>query len=163
MTDIMISMALSVFQRLRLSASNGSGELSLVGADGGSMQVRLLQDDACVSVQPVASVCHLPDGFHTLPWTAVNLAQLAPAWDHLARHAASPNSFFESWYLTPSLEAFDPRGDVSLAMLVEGGELRGSMPSWADPNYQGRPLVHIAPWLHANMFCGTPLVSKGWE
>lgn len=127
------------------------------------MLVEGLQGDACTGARPVASQCLLPDGFHVLPWGKADQIGLIPAWDRLASRAVSPNPFFEPWYLLPSLEAFDPAGEVHLLVLVEGGELRALVPNWRDPSHQGRPLAHFAPWLHANMFCGVPLIVEGTE
>ncbi len=41
-----------------------------------------------------------------------DLARDVAAWDCLADEASEPNPFFESWYLLPSFEAYDPRGDL---------------------------------------------------
>ena len=85
------------------------------------------------------------------------------AWHSLAGSAVSPNPFFERWFLLPSLEAFDPDGQVALAILVEAGHLRALMPFGQSGDYHGRSLRHAAAWLHPNMFCGAPLVAQGYE
>ncbi len=35
------------------------------------------------------------------------------------------------------------------------------MPLWRDPDYHGRRIANIAPWMHPNMFLGAPLVLAG--
>ena len=85
------------------------------------------------------------------------------AWDDLARRAAEPNPFFESWYLLPSLENFDRGGDVSILRFVEQGNLCGLMPVIRQQEYEGWPLPHIANWRHPNIFSGAPLVAPGAE
>ena len=37
---------------------------------------------------------------------------IASRWDLLARQAAEPNPFLESWYLLPALRALDPDGTL---------------------------------------------------
>lgn len=84
-------------------------------------------------------------------------------WAALARHAAEPNPFYESWCLVPALEAFDPRGRVQLGVLELGGAIAGIVPLARSAFYDRYPLPHIAGWLHANAFCGAPLVARGAE
>ena len=110
-----------------------------------------------------APLCALSDGFHIQPWRDVDIDALFPAWQILALAAATPNSYYEPWFLIPSLKHLDPAGKVRLALLVEGGTLRGVMPCWINPDYHGRPLANVSPWLHANMFCAAPLVMPGYE
>jgi hypothetical protein len=86
-----------------------------------------------------------------------------PAWDELALNAAEPNPFFESWYLIPSLESLDPKGDVSILCFIRNGKLSGLMPVVREQQYEGWPLPHIGNWLHSNCFFGTPLVAAGAE
>jgi hypothetical protein len=86
------------------------------------------------------------------------------AWDELARCAAEPNPFFESWYLLPSLESFDRGGsNISILCFTQSGALRGLMPIVRQQNYGGWPLPHVGNWLHYNIFFGTPLVAAGAE
>ncbi len=105
----------------------------------------------------------LSDGFHRLLWNHPAIEGLAKEWERLGCTARSPNPFFERWFLLPSLEAFDEGRTVELALLLEGGELRGLIPLFSSKSYHGRPLPHLTAWLHANMFCGTPLVAPGYE
>ena len=96
-----------------------------------------------------------------LPWT--DLATETFAWDALAACAAEPNPFFESWYLLPALRAFDPHGEVEILRFEADGELAGLLPLARPRRYYGKPLPHLASWLHANCFLGAPLVAAGLE
>lgn len=84
-------------------------------------------------------------------------------WQALADHAATPNPFFEPWYLAPALEAFDKKGSVKLLVVEIGGQLIGLLPLCASSRYGRWPLPHRATWLHANAFFGAPLVRAGCE
>src|SRR5690242_14106964 len=84
-------------------------------------------------------------------------------WDALARAAAEPNPFYESWHLLPSLRLFDPDGEVELLSLEAQGQLIGLLPLRRERRYYGHPLPHWRNWLHANMFLGSPLVAHGFE
>lgn len=112
---------------------------------------------------PVVVPCGLPDGFHVAPWTQLDLAGLESAWLALAEQAATPNPFFEHWYLIPALEAFDPQGRVMLAMLAKDGRLVGLAPHHSSPTHHGRALPNCGVWLHHNAFLGSPLVAAGHE
>ncbi len=96
-----------------------------------------------------------------VPWRT--LAGEVPAWDALARCAAEPNPFFESWYLLPSLRAFDPDGRVRLIRFEAGGDLAGVMPVIRSDRYYRWPVPNLASWLHDNCFLGVPLVAAGLE
>lgn len=91
------------------------------------------------------------------------MTQEIAAWDALALCAAEPNPFFESWYLLPALATFDQPGDILLLRFAAGGELAGLMPIVRPRRYYGRPIPHLASWLHANCFLGAPLVAAGLE
>ena len=84
-------------------------------------------------------------------------------WDALARCAAEPNPFFESWYLLPALRHFDAVGRVGMLRFERGGELAGLMPVISAWRYQRWPLPHLAAWTHANGFIAAPLVAAGAE
>lgn len=84
-------------------------------------------------------------------------------WAMLAAGASEPNPFFEHWYLTPSLAAFDPAGRVRLAQLRVDGKLVGLVPLKPALLYYHRPVPHVAVWLHDNAFCGVPLIARGFE
>lgn len=101
------------------------------------------------------------DGLVCVPWSRMTGETLA--WDELAARAIEPNPFFESWYLLPSLRAFDRAGEVSLLCFTHEGVLSGLMPTVRQPRYAGWPLPHLSNWLHHNMFFGTPLIARGAE
>ncbi|MEP7222943.1 MAG: GNAT family N-acetyltransferase [Novosphingobium sp.] len=84
-------------------------------------------------------------------------------WDALAAQAVEPNPFFESWYLLPSQRALDPRGQVRLFVLEQGGQWLGMVPVTASRKYYGRPIPNLSSWLHPNCFHGAPLVRAGHE
>ena len=84
-------------------------------------------------------------------------------WDLLSDSATEPNPFFESWYLLPSLRAFDQAKRVELLRVEADGELLGLMPLGRPLSYYGHPLPHLSSWIHANCFLGSPLVAKGAE
>lgn len=91
------------------------------------------------------------------------MVEQTEAWDELAEGAAEPNPFFESWYLLPSLESFDGRGNISILCFRRNGVLCGLMPIVRQQHYDGWPLPHIGNWRHPNIFFGTPLVAPGSE
>lgn len=105
----------------------------------------------------------LRDGFHLLSWTEVDVHTLTPEWNALARSAASPNPFFEPWFLLPALRRFDADGAIDLALMFDDGRLVALMPVWCDPSYHGRRLPHLSAWVHPNSFCGVPLIEPGFE
>ena len=84
-------------------------------------------------------------------------------WDALAQWAAEPNPFFESWYLLPSLRAYDPGDSVRLACVEAEGQLAGLLPVRRDWTYYGHPVPHWCGWIHPNCFLGVPLVARGLE
>ncbi len=85
------------------------------------------------------------------------------AWDALAQWAVEPNPFYESWFLLPSLTAFDRLCQVRLLVLEVGGQFAGLMPVVREKGYYGRPIPHWRNWAHANCFLGQPLVARGFE
>lgn len=84
-------------------------------------------------------------------------------WDALAGRASEPNPFAERWCVEAGLAAFDPAGTVGLATFHAEGLLAGVMPLARRWHYERYPLPHIGNWLHANAFCGLPLVAAGHE
>jgi len=95
-----------------------------------------------------------------IPWR--DFADRA-GWDALASRAAEPNPFAERWCLEAGLAAFDPGGRIQLATLMSGGKLVGVLPLVRRWNYERYPLPNLGNWLHANAFCGVPLVAAGHE
>jgi len=84
-------------------------------------------------------------------------------WDALAQWASCPNPFFESWYLLPALEAFDPQGKVRMLRFDADGTLAGLLPLLRSPRYYRHPFPQWAGWMHGNCFLGAPLVARGLE
>ena len=82
-------------------------------------------------------------------------------WRALAENAVEPNPFYEAWYLTPSLTHLDH--SATLFAFRQAGRLAGLIPLTGQAFYAGRPIPHLAGWLHANAFCGAPLVARGAE
>lgn len=96
-----------------------------------------------------------------LPWQSLE-GEVA-AWDALAAKASEPNPFFESWYLLPSLRHLPGARDVRILRFEQDGKLAGLLPLVRAPRYYRWPVPHLASWLHANAFCGAPLVRTGSE
>lgn len=84
-------------------------------------------------------------------------------WQALANQASEPNPFFEPWFLLPSLQQFGLDANVSLFCVLHEGVLVGLMPLERSKRYYKYPIPHFVGWNHANMFCGAPLVAKGFE
>lgn len=85
------------------------------------------------------------------------------AWERLVARAAEPNPFFEPWYLLPSLEQWGKADGVRIKAWYHQNRLCGLLPVARPARYYGHPLTHAAGWLHANAFCGVPLVAAGHE
>ncbi len=127
-----------------------------MGCEGTAVTI---EDHARITPAP----CPLPDGFHCIGREDASSETFIAAWRDLAHRSTDPNPFFEYWFLIPSLTAFDPAGHARLAIMVEGGTLVGLMPFWCDPVYHGRRIDHVSPWLHSNMFLGSPLLVQDRE
>lgn len=98
-----------------------------------------------------------------LDWPCCGAPSIVSRWDVLARAAAEPNPFLESWYLLPALRALDPNETVRIVLLESGDELVGLMPLANEKRYYRRPIPHLAGWTHPNAFLGTPLIAAGHE
>lgn len=96
-----------------------------------------------------------------VPWRSLE-AEVA-AWDRLARSAAEPNPFFESWYLLPSLRHLPGTDTVSVLRFEQDGRIAGLLPAFRSSRYYRWPVPQISNWLHDNCFCGVPLVEAGAE
>ncbi len=96
-------------------------------------------------------------------WREFDRKDKIAAWDALAQWAVEPNPYYESWFLLPSLSAFDPMGEVKLLVLEMDGQFAGLMPVARETGYYGRPIPHWRNWVHANCFLGQPLVARGFE
>ena len=84
-------------------------------------------------------------------------------WDTLARNCSQPNPFFERWALTAAMDAFGSGDSARIACVFEGQNLIGLLPVIHSGDYYGYPVPHYRTWLHANAFCGAPLVARGKE
>ena len=84
-------------------------------------------------------------------------------WERLAARAAEPNPFFEPWFLLPALGQWGARASVRVKAWYHQGRLSGLVPITRPARYYNYPVPHAATWLHANAFCGVPLVAQGCE
>lgn len=103
------------------------------------------------------------NGLHWLEYNDLACEAFREEWRALARDASEPNPFFEEWFLLPSLGQFDLSDRVQVAALFAEGELRGLLPVGHSHAYYGYLMPHASTWLHANTFCGSPLIAKGFE
>lgn len=84
-------------------------------------------------------------------------------WEMLSAGAVEPNPFYESWFLLPALQQFDPDGKVKILAMWHDTALVGFLPV-VDARIYGRwPIAHHVNWLHHNAFLGAPLVKPGFE
>lgn len=84
-------------------------------------------------------------------------------WERLAARAAEPNPFFEPWFLLPALSQWGADEGVRVKAWYHQGRLAGLIPIIRRARYYNYPVPHAATWLHANAFCGVPLVARGCE
>lgn len=115
-----------------------------------------------VAAAPV-SIAPPPLSVRVLDWPCCGAPSIVSRWDILARAAAEPNPFLESWYLLPALRALDPDETVRILLLESGDEIVGLMPLADEKRYYRRPIPHLAGWTHPNAFLGTPLIARGHE
>lgn len=85
------------------------------------------------------------------------------AWERLVAHACEPNPFFEPWFLLPALRQWGTRERVVTKAWFHEGRLAGLLPVVRNAEYYGHAVTHAKGWLHANAFCGVPLIAKGHE
>ncbi len=85
------------------------------------------------------------------------------AWERLAAYAGEPNPFFEPWFLLPALAQWGESGRVVTKAWFVGGQLAGLLPVVRTAAYYGHVITHATGWLHANAFCGAPLILAGYE
>ncbi|GAB4478266.1 MAG: GNAT family N-acetyltransferase [Erythrobacter tepidarius] len=85
------------------------------------------------------------------------------AWEQLVKRAAEPNPFFEPWFLVPSLRHRGAAGPVTVKAWFHAGRLAGLLPIVRSARYYSHVVTHATVWLHANAFCGVPLVAAGLE
>ncbi|AOL94355.1 Acetyltransferase involved in cellulose biosynthesis, CelD/BcsL family [Porphyrobacter sp. LM 6] len=85
------------------------------------------------------------------------------AWQQLAHRACEPNPFYEPWFLIPSLRLGNMAEKVVIKAWYHAGRLRGLLPTLRSADYYDHRAPHAAGWLHANAFCGVPLIAAGHE
>lgn len=90
------------------------------------------------------------------------VASLGAEWDVLARAAAEPNAYAESWFVAASLPAF-ASGEVRLVEVRRGLRLIGLLPVTVERDYGRTRFRYVQNWRHDQMFLGTPLVRAGEE
>lgn len=83
------------------------------------------------------------------------------AWERLVARASEPNPFFEPWFLLPALAQWGARDGVVIMAWFHDGRLAGLLPVRRSNAYYGHRITNAAGWLHANAFCGVPLVAAG--
>ncbi len=104
-----------------------------------------------------------PAGLRLLTLAECEEPAFIAQWERLATRAAEPNPFFEAWYLLPGLRQWGDGGQVRVKAWFHDGRLAGLLPVARRSRYYTRPVTHAAGWLHANAFCGVPLVAAGLE
>jgi CelD/BcsL family acetyltransferase involved in cellulose biosynthesis len=84
---------------------------------------------------------------------------------HAVGHQAAgdDNPFFEPWFLLPSLAQWGAADRVTVKAWFQDGRLAGLMPIVRSARYYSHIVTHATGWLHANAFCGVPLVAAGLE
>lgn len=112
---------------------------------------------------PAGPIAPSPSALRLL--TPADIAEPAfiAAWERLVARASEPNPFFEPWFLLPALAQWGNSDGVAVKAWFHDGRLAGLMPIRRSNAYYGHPVPHAAGWLHANAFCGVPLVAAGLE
>jgi CelD/BcsL family acetyltransferase involved in cellulose biosynthesis len=85
------------------------------------------------------------------------------AWERLVAGAAEPNPFFEPWFLLPALTQWGATQGVVTKAWFHEGRLAGLLPVVRNADYYSHAVTHARGWLHANAFCGVPLITSGLE
>jgi CelD/BcsL family acetyltransferase involved in cellulose biosynthesis len=96
-------------------------------------------------------------------WTEIVTDTFTAQWDIMAAGVVDPNPFYESWFLLPALQQFDPDGKVKILAMWQGNALTGLLPVSNSRIYGRWPIAHHVNWLHPNAFLGAPLVMPGFE
>ena len=112
---------------------------------------------------PLAAGDPLHSGLRLLTLADIQQAEFLAAWQRLVAHAAEPNPFFEPWFLIPALQQWGAAEGAAVKAWFADGRLAGLMPMARAADYYGHRMPHVAGWLHANAFCGAPLIAAGHE
>lgn len=103
------------------------------------------------------------DALRQLTLREIEQPAFVTAWERLVANAAEPNPFFEPWFLLPSLRQWAARRQVVVKAWYCDGELCGLLPIRRSADYYSHAMTHATGWLHANAFCGVPLIAAGHE
>lgn len=101
------------------------------------------------------------DGLRAIAIEEARDLRFLAKWNALIHRAIEPNPFYEPWFLLPSLDAFGHGARVTVYGYFEKGVLAGLLPLARPGSYYGYRLPHLSSWLHANAFCGAPLIAQG--
>ena len=94
---------------------------------------------------------------------AIEQPAFRAAWERLIARASEPNPFFEPWFLIPSLQQWGANERAVIKAWYHDGVLSGLVPIVRTARYYGHSVTHAKAWLHANAFCGVPLIAAGQE
>ena len=88
-------------------------------------------------------------------------------WDELAKSAALPNPFFESWMLLPALNLLSGEEQVSVVTVVDstapGKPLVGLFPVVQRRGYKGVKVPYWEVWRYSHCYFAVPLIRIGLE
>lgn len=84
-------------------------------------------------------------------------------WERLVAQAGEANPFYEPWFLLPSLRQWGAADRVVIKAWFVDGRLSGLVPIVRSADYYSHIITHATGWLHANAFCGAPLIAAGQE
>jgi len=106
----------------------------------------------------------LPHGqLHLLEVEQLAEPAFVAAWERLVARAGEPNPFFEPWFLLPALRQWGKADRVITKAWFHEGRLAGLLPVVRSAQYYSHIVTHATGWLHANAFCGVPLIAAGHE
>lgn len=116
----------------------------------------------------VASSQPSPDYVLVVVTGEVNLREHVAAWDNLARHAAEPNAFYESWALLPALRQFAARQDLVFVLIYQPINaqrrqplLCGFFPLRRRRLHSLMPVSVLEMWKHLFCYLCIPLLRQG--
>jgi len=116
-----------------------------------------------ISSAPVAPAAPAQGQLHLLGVEQLAEPAFLAAWERLVAHAAEPNPFFEPWFLMPALRQCGVNDRVITKAWFQEGRLTGLLPVVRSARYYSHVVTHATSWLHANAFCGAPLIAAGHE